>query len=243
MNLEGKTAVVTGAAAGLGREIALQMSQAGAKVAIMDVDLENAEQTSQEINLAGGKSLALKVDIRKGLEVTAGFEKVFAEFGRLDVLVNNAGIFRVTAGFKELQEDEWSNMLDINVHGVIRCCQAVIPHMERNQSGKIINIASISGVAGIKDMAIYSATKGALIAFTKALAMDEGKYDINVNCVSPGQLKSYEDESKGTFLKRSGELPVETAKLVCFLASADADFITGANYIIDGGRTLGVRSA
>jgi len=115
--------------------------------------------------------------------------------------------------------------------------------MEKNRSGKIINIASLAGVAGIKNMAVYSASKGAIITFTKALAMDEGKFDINVNCVSPAQLRSYEDESKGTFLKRSGELPVETAKLVCFLASDEADFITGVNYIIDGGRTLGVRSA
>ncbi len=92
-------------------------------------------------------------------------------------------------------------------------------------------------------MAVYSASKGAVIAFTKALAMDEGKFDINVNCVSPGQVRSYEDENRGTYLKRSGELSVETAKLVCFLASDDADFITGVNYVIDGGRTLGVRSS
>ncbi len=139
MNFEEKTAAITGAAAGLGKEIAMKMSQAGAKVAIMDVDWDKAQQTSHEINSAGGKSIALKVDIRKEHEVTAGFEKIFAEFGRLDILVNNAGIFRTTTGFKDLQEDEWSNMLNINVHGMIRCCKSVIPHMEKNLSGKIIN--------------------------------------------------------------------------------------------------------
>jgi NAD(P)-dependent dehydrogenase (short-subunit alcohol dehydrogenase family) len=244
MKLEGKVAVVTGAADGIGRKIVLELAGVGAKVAIMDIDLAKAKQTSEEIVQAGGMAIAVKADIRQSEEVTAGFQQVLAEFGQIDILVNNAGIFRLFNEFKNLQEHEWANMFNVNLHGTLRCCQAVLPHMEKRQTGKIINITSIAGVAGIAKMAVYSASKGAIITFSKALAMEEGKHNITVNCISPGVLKAYaEDANRGTYLKHSGDLGSETAHLVRFLASSDGDYITGVNYIVDGGRVLGARGA
>ncbi len=242
--LEGKVAVVTGGADGIGRKTALELAGAGAKIAIMDIDLDKAKQVAEEIDQSGRRAIAVKVDITKTEEVDAGFQQILAELGRIDILVNNAGIFRLFDEFKNLQEHEWANMFDINLYGTLRCCRAVLPHMEVRQSGKIINIASVAGVAGIAKMAVYSASKGAIITFSKALAMEVGKDNITVNCISPGQLKSYEDDpGRGTFLKHSGDLGTETAHMVRFLASSDGDFITGVNYIIDGGRVLGARKA
>ncbi len=244
MSFEEKTAIVTGAAEGIGRKIALELAQAGVKVAIMDVDPDKARQTSQEIAQLGGTAIAIKVDVRDNDEVTAGVQQVIAELGQVDILVNNAGIFRISKELKDMQDHEWENMFDINVYGIFRCCRAVLPHMEQRQSGRIINIASVAGVGGIARMSVYSSSKGAIIAFSKALAMEEGKHNITVNCISPGVLKSYgDDDSRGTFLKCSGELGTETAHLVKFLASNDAGFITGANYVVDGGRLLGARRA
>ncbi|MBN2642692.1 MAG: SDR family oxidoreductase [Victivallales bacterium] len=242
--LKDKVAVVTGGADGIGRKIALELAGVGAKIAIMDINLDKARQTSEEIIKAGGTAIAVKVDITQREEVEAGFREVLSALGQIDILVNNAGFFRLSNEFKNLQEDEWLSMFNINVHGTFRCCRAVLPHMEERQSGKIINIASIAGVAGIAKMAIYSASKGAVISFSKALAMEAGKHNITVNCISPGQLKSYEEDTeRGTYLKRSGDLGAETAHMVRFLASSDGDYITGANYIIDGGRVLGARKA
>jgi NAD(P)-dependent dehydrogenase (short-subunit alcohol dehydrogenase family) len=244
VRLAGKTAIVTGGADGIGRKIALELAGAGAKVAIMDIVPDKARQTSEEILQSGGTAIAVKVDIRSNDDVVAGVQQVMAEFGQIDILVNNAGIFRLFNDFKNLREHEWENMFDINVYGTLRCCHAVIPYMEERQSGKIINVASVAGVAGIAKMSVYSSTKGAVLTFSKALAMEEGKHNITVNCISPGVLKSYADDpERGTYLKQSGELGAETAHLVKFLASNDADFITGANYIVDGGRTLGARKA
>lgn len=242
--LKGKVAVVTGGADGIGRKIALELADAGAEIAIMDINLDKARQTREEIIQAGGTAVAIKVDITQSEEVDAGFKEVISALGQVDILVNNAGFFRLSNEFKNLQENEWLDMFNINVHGTLRCCRAVLPHMEERQSGKIINIASIAGVAGIAKMTIYSASKGAVISFSKALAMEAGKHNITVNCISPGQLKSYgEDADRGTYLKHSGDLGAETAHMVRFLASSDGDYITGANYIIDGGRVLGARKA
>jgi len=242
--LKGKVAVVTGGADGIGRKIALELADAGANIAIMDINLDKAKQTREEVVKAGGTAIAVKVDITKSEEVDAGFQEVLAKLGQIDILVNNAGIFRLFNEFKNLQEHEWVDMFNINVHGLFRCCRAALPHMEERQSGKIINIASIAGVAGIAKMAIYSASKGAVISFSKALAMETGKHNITVNCISPGVLNSYgEDADKGTYLKHSGELGAETAHMTRFLASSDGDYITGVNYIIDGGRVLGARTA
>ena len=244
MNLEGKVAVVTGGADGIGRKIVLELAGVGAKVAIMDIDLAKAKQTSEEIVQARGMAIAVKVDISQREEVIAGFQQVLAEFGQIDILVNNAGIYRGMNEFKNLQEQEWANMFNINLHGTLRCCQAVLPHMEERQTGKIINITSIAGVAGIAKMAVYSASKGAIITFSKALAMEEGKHNITVNCISPGVLNIYDEgANRGTYLKHSGDLGSETAHLVRFLASSDGEYITGANYIVDGGRVLGARGA
>lgn len=242
--LKGKVVVVTGGADGIGREITLELAGAGASIAIMDINMDKAQQTRDEIAKVGGTAVAIKVDITQSEEVNAGFQELISTLGQVDVLVNNAGIFRLFNEFKNLQEHDWINMFNINVHGTLRCCRAVLPHMEKQQSGKIINIASIAGVAGIAKMSVYSASKGAIISFSKSLAMEEGKHNITVNCISPGVLKTYEEDAeRGTYLKYSGDLGTETAHMVRFLASSDGDFITGVNYIIDGGRVLGARKA
>jgi len=242
--LNGKVAVVTGGADGIGRKIALELAGVGAKIAIMDMNLDKAKSTCDEIIKTGQQAIAVKVDIRSSEDVDLGFQQVKSEFGRIDILVNNAGIFRISNEFKNMPETDWFNMFDINVYGTFRCCKAVLPHMEEQQSGKIINIASIAGVAAIAKMSIYSASKGAVITFSKALAMEEGKHNITINCISPGVLKSYDEgENRGTYLKHSGELGEETAHMVRFLSSSDGDFITGVNYLVEGGRILGARQA
>lgn len=244
MRFEGKTAIITGAANGIGKATALRLAHEGAKVALIDIDKDKIVQVAETIRTGGGTALALVADITKNDEVKDAVAKILEKFGRIDILINNAGAgWRKAALFQDVPDGSWEWILDLNVKGTLYFTRAVLGNMTARRYGKIVNLTSIAASVGIPKLAVYAASKGAIVSFTKSLAMELGPQQINVNCVSPG-LVAGETEPltpcSGTFLGRKGH-PDEFATVIAFLASDEASFITGAEYLVDGGRTLGPR--
>lgn len=244
--LQGKVAVVTGAGRGIGRAIALRLAADGAAIVVNDLKTEPAAGVASEITAAGGTALAFAADVTKSAEIRSMVDSALARFGQIDILVNNAGgsarLRNNISKFEDADEEVWKWVIDLNLHGTMICIQSVLNHMIGRRYGKIINFGSIAGVAGLATRVDYSAAKGGIIALTKSLAMEVGEYNINVNCISPGAINARPgtDGYEGTWLGRQGA-PSEVAALASFLASDEAGYITGANYLIDGGRVLGPR--
>ncbi len=242
--LQDRVAVVTGAGRGIGRAIALRYAADGAAVAVDDIDAEGANAVADEIVANGGQAAAFDADVTDSDEVEAMVDAVLDRFGQVDILVNNAGgsaaLLGKTAPFRDQPEDVRRWVIDLNLHGTMICTHAVLDHMIERRYGRIINLGSIAGVSGLPNWAVYSAAKGAIIALTKTLAMELGEFGINVNCISPGAIGSQPDRdwTRWTWLQRGGE-PAEVAAMASFLASDEASYITGVNYLVDGGRTLG----
>ena len=241
-DLTGQTAVVTGAATGIGEAIAHRLAKAGAQVVIADVNLAGAQQVATAI---GASAFAVAVDLTAADSVKQGVADVLARTGRIDVLVNNAGIGGKAAPLWEQTEEDWQRIIAINMTGVFNTCKAVIQHMRDRKYGRIVNIASIAGKEGNPNMTGYSATKAAVIGFTKSLAKEVAKENICVNAVSPAvvrtrileQLTPQQVEYMVARIPvgRTGA-PEEIAAVVHFLSSPDCSFVTGQCYDASGGR-------
>jgi len=246
MDLKNKIAIVTGAGRGIGRGIALALAEAGAKVVVSDINLEDCEKVVGEISGKNGQAFAVKCDVSKKAEVDEMISKTIEKFGQLDILVNNAGIFPFKP-FLEMTEEDWDKVLDVNLKSIFLCSQAAAKAMK--EGGKIVNISSIAAFVGFEGLTHYCASKGGINAMIRAMALELAKKKINVNAVAPGsidtpgarQVSQSEEVKKQTLamipLERTGQ-PEDIANLVVFLASEKADYITGQTIIVDGGWTL-----
>jgi 3-oxoacyl-[acyl-carrier protein] reductase len=243
MRLSGKTAIVTGSRRGIGRAIARALATNGANVVVSDINLEDCQRVTDEIKSNGGNALAVECDVSIKAEVQEMVAKTIAEFGKVDILVNNAMTITIKH-FIRLTEEEWDRAIDVNMKGAFLCSQAAAKNMIKNGWGRIINIASVSsgGAGGSAPlMAHYTASKGGMKALSEAMAVELAAHGINVNAVLPGPIDSgvMPDSIKERSLKiipkgRLGQ-PEDVAALVVFLASPESDFITGSNIVIDGG--------
>jgi 2-hydroxycyclohexanecarboxyl-CoA dehydrogenase len=252
MKLAGKTALVTGSGRGIGRAIALALAREGCQVGIADVLPASAEAVATEVEAFGVKGLALPVDLTRRAEVDGMVGQALAQFGQIDILVNNAGWDRMGL-FLDTDEDTWDRIIAVNLKAMLYVSKAVLPSMVARGTGKVVNIASDAGRVGSSGEAVYSATKGAVIAFSKALAREMARHRVTVNAVCPGLtetplLQSLRDQSpkmerileavtRATPLGRVAA-PEEIAGAVVFFASPEADFVTGQTLSVSGGLTM-----
>ncbi len=242
MSFNGKTVLITGAAVGIGRACALQFARNGANIILVDYNAETLAKTEQEIKNITDKVLSFICDVSDNNSVLGVVKKSVDCFGEIDILINNAAIWRSWSRFSETDIEVWKKFIDVNIMGTVYFTKAVIDKMIENNYGRIINVASVAGVYGNANMTYYSATKGAVISFTKALAKEVAQHNITVNAVSPGSVSpaenpdiNYFQKSELTYTRRTGTTK-ENADLICFLASENAAYINGQNIQIDGCR-------
>ncbi|MBI5969226.1 MAG: SDR family oxidoreductase [Deltaproteobacteria bacterium] len=251
MRFTGKVAWVTGAARGIGFAIASALAKEGADLGIND--LRPLDEVASKLKGMGRSILAMLADVTNARQVEEIAEKIVKEFGRIDVLVNNAGGgLNVPFSIVEMQEEDWDKVVNLNLKGAFLCCRVVIPHMRKQGKGSIVNIASLAGRSSATTVGpAYTGAKAGLLGLTRHLARTEGPYGIRVNAVSPGSIltehlaqrfESYPKEEQekrlsSTPLQRFGK-PEEVAAAVLFLASDEASFITGANIDVNGGRFM-----
>ena len=246
-SMQGRVAVITGAARGIGRAIAEKFAILGADVVIADMLVELAETTAKEISEATERNtLAVKVDVTDTKSVSEMIDQAMQKFGRVDILVNNAGITRDTLILR-MEEADWDAVLAVNLKGAFNCSKAVIRPMMKQRYGRIVNISSVSGQAGQAGQTNYSASKAGLIGFTKALAREVASRQITVNAVAPGFIPTSLTNDLSEDLKKSilgatpaGRMgkPEEIAAAVVFLASEEAAYITGQVLGVDGGMAM-----
>jgi len=246
MVLKGKTALVTGGARGIGKSICEELAAAGAELAVADVRRDLAEDTAAEFRDHGVRAVAVAVDVSDSDSVAEMVRTVLAEFGKVDVLVNNAGITRDSLLIR-MKEDAWDLVLAVNLKGTFNCIKAVARPMMKARSGRIVNIASVVGVMGNAGQANYSASKAGVIGLTKTAAKELAPRGITVNAVAPGYIdtemtRMLSDEARRAFLdiiplSRAGQ-PEDVARAVRFLAGPDAAYITGQVLHVDGGMVM-----
>jgi 3-oxoacyl-[acyl-carrier protein] reductase len=245
--LRGKVALITGSGSGMGQAHAVLMAERGAEVVVHDLNAEGAQETAERVRAVGGKPLVFAEDVTDIRAMAAVVRQVEAELGRLDILVNNAGIGQHRA-IEEITEADFDRMFDVHVKGTFFTTQAVVPGMKQRRYGKIVNISSIWGMVGAATASHYCAAKAALLGFTKAWAKELAPYNIHVNAVAPGGvltpmpikvqgMEKIREKEKKVPLGRWAT-PEEIAYTVAFLASPEADFITGQVVSPNGGETI-----
>jgi len=245
MKLKGQAALVTGGGAGIGEATARLLAENGAKVMVGDWNEQTAQATAARINAAGGTAAALKMDTSKPADAERAVAETAKQFGRIDILINNAGIVRDSSALK-MEPHQWDQVLAVNLSGVFYCSQAAAKRMREQNYGRIVSASSISAFGNF-GQANYSATKAALIGLTRTLAIEWGRYGVTVNAIAPGFVQtamtaSIPDEHKMDAVKkipvgRLGE-PIDIARVYLFLASPESSFLTGQLLVVDGGQTL-----
>lgn len=249
--LSGKVAVVTGGGSGIGRAMATLFGRQGAHVMVLDVDADAAEETAAEIVRTGGMAHGASCDVSNAASVKETFETIVGHAGRLDILINNAGVAHV-GNIERTSEDEFDRLYRVNVKGVFLCTQAAIPVMVRQGGGVILNMASIVAFIGVADRFAYSMTKGAVLTMTKSVAIDYVKHNVRCNCICPARIrtpfvdgfvkKNYPGREEQVLQELAAYQPMgrmgrpeEVAFLALYLCSDEASFVTGQAYPLDGG--------
>ncbi|MBI1737096.1 MAG: SDR family oxidoreductase [Candidatus Rokubacteria bacterium] len=246
-SLDGKVAIVTGASRGLGRAMALALGEAGAAVALAARSKPDLDETARLVTATGGRALVVTTDVAVYAEVDTLVHATLDAFGRLDVVVNNSGIAKV-GPFAEMAPEDWRLVIDVNLTGVFNGCRAAAPHLIRQGSGKIINLASVLGGVGLAGYAAYGASKGGVIALTRTLGVELARHNVQVNAIAPGWFVT--DMNDAAFAnprtrdrllhdvpaRRTGQIE-EIGPLAVYLASAASDFMTGQTIYLDGGHS------
>jgi 3-oxoacyl-[acyl-carrier protein] reductase len=243
LKLKGRVALITGAAQGIGKSVALLLAQNGADIVVSDINLEKAEETAKEIESIGSKAIAIKVDVANLKDVERMVESILEKFGKIDILVNNAGITRDKLILRMTEED-WDAVLNVNLKGTFNCTKAVVRHMAKQRSGKIVSIASVVGEMGNAGQVNYAASKAGVIGLTKTIAREFAQRRINVNAIAPGYIETpmtevlpekVKEELKRLIpMERLGK-PEDVAEAVLFLVSEESNYITGHVLNVNGG--------
>ena len=245
MRLKDKVAIVTGAASGIGKAIAVEFAKEGADVCVTDLNLDGANQVAEEIRKLGRKATALKVDVVKMSDIDKMVASTIDNHGKIDILVNNAGVY-IKSPILEVREADWDLMLDVMLKGTFFCTQRVLPHMLKQGKGKVINIASTFGQIGFFEATAYCAAKGGVINLTRQMAFDLAPKKININAIGPGPTDTplmrpdlENPERARLYLDRTpygrAAQPEEIAWAAIYLASDESDFVNGHTLFVDGG--------
>jgi len=249
ISLEGKTAIVTGSASGIGSVVAKRLAEAGANIALFDIDKHKGQQIEEDIRQLGTKANFYACDVSVRSDCQNAVDDVSRNFGNLDILVNNAGVIN-RKNIVELGEKEWDHVLRVNLKSVYQLSHCVIPHMVQNGGGSIVNIGSGWGIKGGPNAVAYCASKGGVVNLTRAMAIDHGKQGVRVNCVCPGDVHTelLEKESAqvhqdlGEFLAEAADRPIprvgspdDVANAVLFLTCQLSSWVTGSVLVVDGG--------
>lgn len=237
MKFENRTAFITGAAGRIGRALAEEFGKHGVKLYLADINLSGLETLCADLEKKGITAHPVQLNVMDRGQIIESAQKVLSEAGKVDILVNNAGKWP-RGSILDTSDEQWQEVIELNLTSVFRLSQAFIPSMRKNGYGRIINLGSIAGEVGLPGFCAYAAAKGGVIMLTKTMAMELGTCGITVNSVSPGMIQDVSRPHDSTWLRRTGTGD-EVARAIVFLASDDSGYITGADLPVDGGRILG----